>query len=458
MSSMRRQLLRGLLIGIALSSAAIGVLVNLHLRTEMDELYNAHLQQLATLLARQLDGNLRTGGAADLPAAADRRDWAEENYVIQVWDRSGRLLSADVPIAGLSAATVPLQKSPGLYVRHLLGQSWRVFRADGEHLVVQVAQPEVARHGAIVETSLRILLPLLLQVPLLSLLAWGAVRRGLLPLDRLSAAIAQRQPYALTPLSTASLAAELQPLAHTLNALLERLDQALQQQRHFIADAAHELRTPIAALQLQLELLERAPTPADRELALAELHNGVQRAGHLIRQLLLVARSETAPPAAPPLAVALQECGTAAIERHLPTARARDIDLGVTRLEPVSIRCTPAEIETVLDNLLSNALRYTPAAGRVDLAIYRDGERAVIEVADTGIGIPEAERKRIFDRFYRGLDVGAAGLASEGTGLGLAIVKTICERYGADIAVESGAPGGGTRFRLRWPLAAPPAL
>jgi two-component system OmpR family sensor kinase len=453
MNSIRRKLLQGLLIGIALSSAVIGVLVYRHVRIEMDELYNAHLQQLASMLVAELDGScLNEAEAAGRLPAQSPSDWSEENYLIQIWDKRGTLLRADVPVAGVSAATVLLQSAPGLHVRRLAGASWRVFRADGEQLTVQVAQPEAARRGAIAETSLRILLPLLLQIPLMSVLAWGAVRRGLFPLDRLKQAIAQRQPYALTPLNTSALPSELQPLVHTLNALLARLDLALQQQRHFIADAAHELRTPIAALQLQLDLLDRAQTPSERLQASRELRCGVERATHLLRQLLQIARSETPQEAEAVRSIALQACGTDAIERHLPAARARDIDLGVTRLEPVAIRCTPTEIDTVLDNLLGNAIRYTPVGGRVDLAIYQEGKQAIVEVMDTGIGIPEAERQRIFDRFYRGLDGSASAAPIEGSGLGLAIIKTICDRYGVVIAVDSGEDGVGTRFRLSWPV------
>ena len=449
MNSIRRRLLHGLLLGIALSSALTGVLVYRHVRGELDELYNAHLQQLAGLLVAQLDG--RAPPAARTPAVGTAPAWSEEHYLIQTWERSGRLLDASVPVAGLDAASVPLQAAPGLHVRRLDHESWRIFRADGEHLLVQVAQPEHARRGAIGETSLSILLPLLLQMPLLVLLALGAVRRGLRPLDRLQRAIAQRQPEALTPLDSAAVAAELQPLVRTLNALLARLDRALQQQRHFVADAAHELRTPIAALQLQLDLLARAPGAAERERAQAELGRGIRRATELIGQLLAIARAE-APPAAAPDCLALPACASAALERHLPTARARDIDLGVTRLEALHIRCAPAALDTVLDNLLGNAIRYTPPGGRIDLAIYRDGAHAAIEVCDTGIGIPAAERQRIFDRFYRVLE----GNAGEGSGLGLAITKSLCERHGAEIAVTANPAGQGSCFRVSWPLAAPP--
>ena len=437
--------------GAAVIVLATGVLLYLHVRSEMDELYNAHLQQMATVLARQLD---RTEVITQLPDSQSRlisSPWEEEQYLIQVWDRDGQLREQDIP-ATLRIG-IPLQAKSGFYRRRINDESWRIYRADAKRVVVQIAQPEAARKSAIAETSLTLWLPLILQVPLLMLLAWSSVRHGLQPLANLSKAIAQRRPDALQPLDIMAQPTELRPLVKTLNGLLSRLGWALQQQRDFVADAAHELRTPIAALQLQLDLLERGQLPSEREVSIAQLRSGLQRATHLIQQLLAIARAESASTVAPPAHINLQGVGEQMLERHLSFARAHRIDLGVTRLEAVSINCARVDIEAVVDNLLSNALRYTPDGGQVDLALYRDGNVAVIEVTDTGCGIAPAERSRIFDRFYRVLRSTADSSQAEGSGLGLAIVKTICDRYSAGVAVESGARGVGTKFIVRWPAA-----
>jgi len=278
---------------------------------------------------QQLDNiGQHAAGSSIVHTAKNWRNWQEETYLIQLWDKQGRLHDAATAASSDLSAMIPLQPQAGFYRWQLDNQLWRIYRADGAHLIVQIAQPEAARSGVIKETSVRILLPLTLQIPLLVFCAWIAVGRGLLPLNQLSQAIAQRQPDALTPLNALSLPVDLQPLAHTLNALLERLDNALQQQRNFVADAAHELRTPLAALQLQLDLLRRADTPNDRAFTLVALSKGIQRATHLVQQLLQIARSETSFVDNIHADVQLHRVAAQAIERHLPAARARDIDLG----------------------------------------------------------------------------------------------------------------------------------
>jgi two-component system OmpR family sensor kinase len=453
MKSMRSQLLQWLMAGIAFSSLASGISVYRYTREEIDELYNANLQQLAVMLAQQLnDVDDNALHSSIVPTVNEMIEWEEEVYLIQLWDKKGRLYDMISPRDSKLAATIPLQPHAGLFSRKLENQSWRIYRADGEHITVQIAQPKSARKNVAHEISQHVLLPLILQIPVLIFFTWVAVRKGLRPLDQLSRAIAQRHPTALDPLQAVLLPIDLQPLAYTLNALLERLRTALQQQRNLIADAAHELRTPLAALQLQLDLLRRAEKDSDRELTMIQLGQGIQRATYLVGQLLLTARIEATPSASPLSEVQLEQSSGEAIERHLPAARARNIDLGVTHLEAIAIRCAKADIDTVLDNLLSNAIRYTPDGGRVDLAVYRELDQAVIDVLDTGIGIPEPERERIFDRFHRVLTVHAMNNATEGSGLGLAIVKSLCERYGATILVDAGPNNIGTRFRVNWPL------
>lgn len=449
MRSMRSELLLRLFAGLACAFIVVGLLVYRHMRIEIDELYNTNLQQLAILLARQL-GNVEGGDPVFFINDDEHRPtWEEENYLIQLWDGAGQLRYAHG--LGANAPEVPLLAQPGFFHRRIAGQSWRVFRADGNGLSVQIAQPEAARRIIITETSLYLLLPLTLLIPLMAVLSWAAVRRGLQPLNRLSSAIAQRQPHALTPFDETSLPSDLQPFVRTLNALLERLQRALQQQRNFTADAAHELRTPIAALQLQLDLLRRAETEQDRQLSMDALQGGILRATRLIEQLLRIARAEAAPTNAAATAVMLPELGATVLERHLPAARARCIDLGVTRIQAVAVQVPRGDLETVLDNLVGNAIAYTPASGKIDLALFCEDDRFIIEVSDTGIGIPEHERARIFDRFYRVLSVDASAPEVTGTGLGLAIVKSICERHGAEITVAAGADGNGTRFTISWP-------
>ena len=449
MNSIRRQLLILTLTATTLGSALIAVVAYLHAREELNELYDGHLKQLAITLANQgeaLHFHPQDLSAPVHPGRAIRLN-REENYLIQLWTPQGGLYYTSQP-----ALPLPLQKGSGFSRLQWLGRDWRVYRIHKADFHVQVAQPDDTRSGFVTETALKITLPLVLLIPVLALLAALAVRRGLLPLNTLSGAIKQRHAAALAPLSAAQTPTELQPLVQALNDLLQQLRRTLEQQRHFIADAAHELRTPLAALQLQLDLLKRAQTEAERTQAITDLDAGIGRATHLVSQLLVTVRSEQPEPTAvaggEPV-TNLQCLAADVVEQLLPLARARHIDLGVTRLEPARVRAMDADLRAILSNLVDNAIRYTDSGGRVDVAVYSDNG-AVAEITDTGAGIPAAERKRVFDRFYR-----IPGTRAEGSGLGLAIVKANCERCGARLAIaDNPAHPHGTRFTVHFPQVA----
>jgi two-component system, OmpR family, sensor kinase len=445
MKSLRGRLIALLLVGIVVAATTTAYLVYLQANDEISELYDAHLQQIATLLSRQANVNTWQDIIGDeMAGLAKLQHWEEEEFLIQVWSRDGKLVDS---LPNLEAHyQVPLQAVNGLQFHAHAGFDWRVYRADGPNYIVQVAQLDRPRAATIQQTSIYLLFPLLLQIPLFIAVAWLAVRLGLQPVDSLSRELGERQPESLHPLSTRRLPGELQPLVRSLNSLLQRLAAALQYQRNFIGDAAHELRTPLTALRLQLDALRRADSVEERAEVVDALDAGIARASKLINQLLQIARAENADYLQPTTELSLERISAEAMERHLPEARTRAIDLGVRRLEAGTLHAPPGEIETVLDNLLANAIRYSPAGGRVDLALYRSGGMTTLEVSDNGPGIPVAERERVFERFYRLL-----GTAAEGTGLGLAIVKTICQRNGARITIDAGPAERGTRVQVQWP-------
>jgi two-component system OmpR family sensor kinase len=251
----------------------------------------------------------------------------------------------------------------------------------------------------------------------------------------------------MAPLAERNLPDELRPLAGSLNDLLARLDAALSAQRRFTADAAHELRTPLAALKLQLDMARRAADAAGREAAYVDLDEGVRRASHLVDQLLTLARIE--PEAMQSGAV---DCDLVAIAKDAIVGRAalaagKGVDLGLAQATPAVVHGNPASLGVLLSNLLDNALRYTPAGGRVDVSVEQRDGVATLGVADTGPGIPPEERERVFDRFYR-------GKATEpGSGLGLSIVRRIADAHRASIALDD-VPGGGLRVTVRFPATA----
>ncbi len=427
MKSIRRALLFSLLAGLA----AIGVLASaatyVAARHEIGELLDLQLKQLAN--STRIDELLRGHQPSFDPRAPPNVEGVTE-LVTQIWDRDGVLVYWSRPGTGL-----PVPVTPGYATVHVDNRDWRVYTlVQGTH-ALQVAQAEDEREAIATKTALRTLLPFVVLIPVFGLMIWFAVGRGLRPLFAMSQAVAKRQPDALAPLAERNLPQELQPLAGSLNALLARLDSALGAQRRFTADAAHELRTPLAALKLQLDVARRANDQPSRVAAYDDLDAGVRRAAHLVDQLLTLARIE---PEA--LATRAVDCDLAAIAKEAIVARGalaatKHIDLGLARETPVRVRGDPASLAILLSNLLDNALRYTPEGGKIDVALDNDDGRAILTVIDNGPGIPPEERVRVFDRFFRGDD------REPGSGLGLSIVKRIADAHHA--AIELGAPEQG---------------
>ena len=291
--------------------------------------------------------------------------------------------------------------------------------------------------------ALRALVPLLLLLPVLGILIWLTIGRGLRPLDDMASALGRRTPGSLDALPQGGLPVEIRPLVQAVNDLLMRLAHALESQKAFVADAAHELRTPLAAVQLQIQLAERAKTDDERKAAFAQLKQGQARAAHLVLQLLTLARQEPGVAAQPFAPVDLAQVVRLVVSEYAPLAAEKNIDLGVSDDRQASVSGDFEALRVMLGNLVDNAIRYTPPGGTVDVALrLRDG-CAVIEVSDTGPGVPAEERKRVFDRFYRRDTAHTAG-----SGLGLAIVKNIADRHHAGILLEDRAPGPGLRVSV----------
>lgn len=223
----------------------------------------------------------------------------------------------------------------------------------------------------------------------------------------------------------------------------------LDAQRQFVADAAHELRTPLTAVRLQAERAQRATDPADRAETLDELRAGLRRASHLVEQLLTMARLDAAPVTGSVEPVDLLELAQRVVAEFAPIADDHHLDLGLLPSDAVIVAGDPGELRALLGNLVENALRYTPAGGRVDVQTQRTVDEAVLTVSDTGPGIPVAERPRVFDRFYRGADANAPG-----SGLGLTIVQRIAGRSRASLRLEDAEPDRGLRVIVRWPVIA----
>jgi signal transduction histidine kinase len=297
-----------------------------------------------------------------------------------------------------------------------------------------------------------VVIPLLLLLPLLGAAVVGVVGSGLRPLRRVASEVQRRDVHSLTPIAAARLPQEIAPLVNELNRLLMRLDEAFQTQRAFIADAAHELRSPLTALSLELQLLDRAPDEEARREALANLKAAAARAIHLVEQMLTLARNEPREPVGELGAVALEQAVAEGIADAHALAAARHIDLSLEE-ETATVRGDREALRTLVRNLVDNAVRYTPQGGSVRVRTRPGsrapgrGEPALLEVADSGPGIAPADRDRVFDRFYR-----RAGSPEGGSGLGLAIVKAVADRHGARILLGD-APEGGLLVTVLFPPA-----
>ena len=428
MKSIRRNLLLALLGTMCAAMLIAGWATYRAAHHEADALFDYHLRQIALSVRDQT-----FLGSPDFLANDENLD-----YVIRVWDLSGLTVYYSKPHESLPELT-----QLGYSIAETSEGEWRVFATQYHGLTIAVAQPMRVRNRLATDAAWNTLRPFFFLLPVVGMLVWVLVGLGLRPLARLAESVRKRTPDSLAPLPDEGLPEEIQPLAASLNDLLARLQAAFAAQRDFVADAAHELRTPLTALQLQTQLVERAAGETERGAALDELKRGLQRTGHTVQQLLTLARLEPGAVSMPSVRVELATLAREAVVEQTRVAEARDIDLGLAEVDSRAVVMGDAEaLRILLSNLLANALRYTPRGGRVDVSCrMRDGQ-PVLEIADTGSGIPEAERERVFDRFYR-----RPGEQESGSGLGLAIVRAIADRHDAVVSLHA-AQGGGLLVRV----------
>ncbi len=431
MMPMRRKLLVWILGGLLAAGMGAAIATFLKTQEEVGEMLDYELRQIAYSMQH----------SSGVMAIESRDDSSIEDndFLVQMWDMHGRLVSSTD-----RSARLPLSAAQGLSdIRDATGSGWRVFRLASADRVIQAAQPEQARWETTMGIALRMLLPIAVMIPFLVFLVWMAVRASLAPLATVKAEVELRDSSAMNPLDPNAVPDEVRPLLIAINGLLERLNRSIAQQRQFVADAAHELRTPLAALMLQAQLAEEAHDPVERGEALGKLRSGMERASHLVSQLLTLARHE------PDAHHVHERLNFAALARQVvgdyaPLAISGKIDLGIDADAEEWMSGHEESLRILLGNLLDNAIRYTPPGGKVDVALLRGEDSLVLEVRDTGPGIPAEQRARIFERFYR-----IEGSGMQGSGLGLSIARGIAEQHGATI--EAAEVGQGALLRVRFP-------
>ena len=325
--------------------------------------------------------------------------------------------------------------------------------------LVQVAETLEKRSQLATEIARGVLLSQFAILPLAVLLVWFALLRGFRPLNALQLRIRQRASDDLSPIDERLAPEEVHPLVGAINDLLARLDRSIAAQKHFLADAAHQLKTPLAGLRTQAELAEReVDAGGDAQAAKRSLHQiarSSQRAAHLVNQLLSMARAEDREQALRAAVFNLAALATETVRDFVPRALEAGVDLGYEGPEAKSdaaprLRGQPVLVRELIRNLVDNALQYTPRGGAVTLRLAVRGEHAVLQLEDNGPGIPEAERELVFQPFYRAVDNEVEG----GSGLGLAIVREIAQRHGGSVVIDVAHPGqnpAGTCVTVRLP-------
>ena len=443
MPSIQRHLLVWIL-GALSAGAIVLVIVSYFVAlSEIDEILDENLKQVALSVA----SHELVGRRAEPTVPAMAAALADLDFAIVSRTGDGRLVFSSDP-----RIVLPFDTAEGHSRVQSNAEDWQVFTVRQGDTVVQAAQRVAAREFEAAEVAAKLVPVLILLVLLIGALLMAALRRGLGPLRATADHIGALTAQSLEPISASEVPRELHPMIHAINRLMQRLSEAFALQRRFVADAAHELRTPITALKLQVQLLERARGAAERADAMVDLRAGLARAERLIAQLLALSRLEPGGWRHEATTLDLGPLLREAVARLSAQADAAGIDLGAEAGDELFVHGDAEQLFVLANNLIQNALRHTPAGGSISVTAAQVGRQGVtMSIADNGPGIPEAERTRVFDRFYRGLGDGAAPGTSVGSGLGLSIVKAIAERHGATVTLGTPAGGRGLEVRVAFP-------
>jgi two-component system OmpR family sensor kinase len=394
--------------------------------THIDQLLDEHLQGAAVWLSVGKVGTLGTNGPPQ---------HSIDGFIGQVWKQG-----LATPTDNTDTEVIFNRNAPSGYsVERINGHRYRLYtlRKDSDDLTYQVGQPIAFREQTAGRAALESLVPTFFLI----LLVWIAiplvVNAAFASLERASADAEAVGISRLTPLDISHAPEEVRPFADSINRMITRLQIGIDGEKRFIADAAHELRTPIAALQLRIDNLQNAPDATARDERLRELREAIVRTATMIRQLLELARADVQHvPGAAVDAVDVREMVQTLVADLLPVADARSIDLGVKRFEAAHVNANTGELRMAVRNLVENALRYTPADGCVDIDVFEDAAGAIVRVTDTGPGIPEEALGRVFDRFFR-----LNSETVEGSGLGLSIVKSVVAKHSGSVSLENRRDG-----------------
>jgi two-component system, OmpR family, sensor histidine kinase QseC len=436
--SLSRRLLLLSLAAVAVVWVASSIFAVVRVRHEAGELLDAHLVQAAAMLHARVGDDV---DESELEHAPELHRYAR-GLAFQVWEegRKLRLHSANAPDTRLS----PQER--GFSDVESGGRAWRVYSSLDRkgRVLVQVAEERRSRDRIAGSVAGALLLPMIVGLPVLGLLIWLALRSGLKPLVALGRDVAVRDPDNLQPLEAADVPREVGPLVASLNGLFGRLRQSIDHERRFNADAAHELRTPLAGVRAQAEVALGASADAERTHALRQVIAGCDRAARLVDQMLTLARLDPKRTLAGGARFDLATVARDAVAEIAPAGHARGVDVALDA-SPAQIVGDPALVAILLRNLLDNAIRHGPAGTTVEVGVQAVAGDAELVVTDQGPGVPPEERDRLGERFHRILGTGETG-----SGLGLSIVRRIAELHQAEVAFGAAPSGRGFAARVRF--------
>jgi two-component system sensor histidine kinase QseC len=443
--SIRRRLSFGVFMIILLACALGSVKGYLDARYEVGELLDAQLSQsahaLLELSSHELYEQLAFNAGAKPPSKGFKPQIHpyEQNVVFQIWSLGGNLA-----VRSPSAPETPLVETENQFLDRMIGnERWRVYAISDQDrgVQVQVGEHYVQRDALSNEVASRLLTPLFVSLPLIVIMIWIWIGRAMRPLNKVADEIRQREPENLQPVTTEGVPQEAKPMVDALNALLDRVHVAYDNIRLFTANAAHELRTPLAALKVHSQLALRAANEDERLEAMGRVERGVDRATSLVEQLLTLTRLEPEAAAGEKADVHLHALAEELIAELAPLAIQKHIDVSLDDAACCVVSGNAGMLGILIRNLVENAIRYTPPGGKVDVSLVRVDHMVRLRVADSGPGIAEAERPKVFARFYRSSEHEGEN-KENGTGLGLAIVERIGELHQARIELGESSRHG----------------
>ena len=446
--TLRRRLLKFILIPLFISLLIAGTVSFVAALYETGEIYDSQMVLLAEILHSLVlqEEDKDEDYHAINRARGILSGHAEQVFSYRIW-KDGKLVLASPNARSFKAVA----SAPGFSNKLLGGRPWRVYILNDarNHILVETANDETQRDDILSEILLMVFVPLLLVIPVVAVLAWYGIVRGLKPISALSALIGRRAPQNLSPVTSAeippeSIPAEIAPLIKALNDLMARMHAVLETEKNLTDHAAHELRTPLATIKVLAQVALRTADPQEKQQLLEDLVRGVDRAGHLVSQLLLMARVQSRQGRL--TAVDLGGVAQTVMAELEADARARRTAIAA-RIEPgIMVQANEELLAVLIRNLIDNAIKYSPVPSTVHVRVFRRNGAAVFQTENPGRAIPENRREAVFERFFR-----LPGSQETGSGLGLTLVRQICEIHNADVALTSSSASSTILFTVTFP-------